>query len=45
MTLFKRTSLRFRLNLFCMAINLIIIICIAAGSPGIGTAGCPAGPC
>ena len=31
MTLFKRTSLRFRLNLFCMAINLIIIICIAAG--------------
>lgn len=40
MTLFKRTSLRFRLNLFCMAINLIIII-----SPGIGTAGCPAGPC
>ena len=31
MALFRKTSLRFRLNLFCMAINLIIIICIAAG--------------
>lgn len=31
MKLLSKTSLRFRLNLFCMAVNVTVIICIAAG--------------